>query len=122
MPKVTKVLILLNDMVYESTAPQHALRFARCYRKRGMETTIMIWGPMGAILTKKNKIGGSQKYDEKVQECLDLGVQIKCCELAAAIIGMTQEEMIPGTKIITTKELTNTLIEYTEEGQLIMYV
>jgi len=121
MPKVTKVLILLNDMVYESTAPQHALRFARCYRKRGMETTIMIWGPMGAILTKKNK-GGNQNYDAKVQECLDLGVKIKCCELAAAIIGMDPSEMIPGTEIVTTKELTNTIIEYTEEGQLVMYV
>lgn len=121
MSKVTKVLILLNDMVYESTAPQHALRFARCYRKRGMETTILIWGPMGAILTKKNKVG-TQNYDAKVQECLDLGVKIKCCELAASIIGMTPDEMIPGTEIITTKELTNMLIEYTEEGQLVMYV
>jgi len=121
MSKVTKVLILLNDMVYESTAPQHALRFARCYRKRGMETTILIWGPMGAILTKKNK-KGPQNYDSKIQECLDLGVKIKCCELAAGLIGMTPEEMIPGTEIITTKELTNTVIEYTEEGQLIMYV
>ena len=121
MSKVTKVLILLNDMVYESTAPQHALRFARCYRKRGMETTIMIWGPMGAILMKKNK-KGPQNYDAKIQECLELGVKIKCCELAAGLIGMTPEEMIPGTEIITTKELTNSVIEYTEEGQLIMYV
>jgi len=121
MVKVTKVLILLNDMVYESTAPQHALRFARCYRKRGMETTILIWGPMGAILMKKNK-KGPQNYDAKIQECLDLGVKIKCCELAAGLIGMTPEEMVPGTEIITTKELTNKLIEYTEEGQLIMYV
>jgi len=121
MSKVTKVLILLNDMVYESTAPQHALRFARCYRKRGMETTIMIWGPMGAILMKKNK-KGPQNYDAKIQECLELGVKVKCCELAAGLIGMTPEEMIPGTEIITTKELTNTVIEYTEEGQLIMYV
>jgi Predicted peroxiredoxins len=121
MSKVTKVLILLNDMVYESTAPQHALRFSRCYRKRGMETTILIWGPMGAVLTKKNKVG-TQNYDEKIQECLDLGVKIKCCELAASIIGMTPDEMIPGTEIITTKELTNMLIEYTEEGQLVIYV
>ena len=121
MSKVKKVLILLNDMVYESTAPQHALRFARCYRKRGMETTIMIWGPMGAILMKKNK-KGPQNYDAKIQECLELGVKIKCCELAAGLIGMTPEEMIPGTEIITTKELTNSVIEYTEEGQLIMYV
>ncbi|WNY24833.1 DsrE family protein [Methanolapillus millepedarum] len=121
MAKVTKVLLLLKDMVYESTAPQHALRFARCYRKRGLETTILAWGPMGAILTKKNKVG-TQNYDAKVQECLDLGVKIKCCELAASIIGMTPDEMIPGTEIITTKELTDMLLQYTEEGQLIMYV
>ncbi|MDV0447127.1 hypothetical protein MsAg5_10010 [Methanosarcinaceae archaeon Ag5] len=121
MAKVTKVLLLLNDMVYESTAPQHALRFARCYRKRGLETTILAWGPMGAILMKKNKVG-TQNYDAKVQECLDLGVSIKCCELAASIIGMEKEEMIPGTEIITTKELTDLLLQYTEEGQLIMYV
>ena len=121
MSEVTKVLVLLNDMVYESTAPQHALRFARCYRKRGLETTILIWGPMGAILTKKNK-SGAQNYDAKIRECLDLGVKIKCCELAASLVGMTREEMIEGTEIITTKELTNLLIQYTEEGQLIMYV
>ncbi|WNY27169.1 DsrE family protein [Methanolapillus ohkumae] len=119
--KVTKVLLLLNDMVYESTAPLHALRFARCYRKRGLEATILSWGPMGAVLMKKNKTG-TQNYDAKVQECLDLGVKIKCCELAASIIGMTPDEMIPGTEMITTKELTDMLLQYTEEGQLIMYL
>jgi len=121
MSNVTKVLVLLNDMVYESTAPQHAIRFARCYRKRGLETTILIWGPMGTFLIKKNK-QGPQNYDAKIRECLDLGVKVKCCELAASLVGLTQEEMIEGTEIITTKELTNLLIQYTEEGQLIMYV
>ncbi|NLI61846.1 MAG: peroxiredoxin [Methanosarcinaceae archaeon] len=121
MPKVTKVLLLLKDMVFESTAPQHALRFARCYRKRGLDVTVFFWGPMGAILGKKNK-KGTQNYDVKIQECLDLGVKFKCCELAADIIGMDESEFIDGVEIASTKELTDTLIQFTEEGQLIMYL
>lgn len=121
MSKVTKVLLMLKDMVYESTAPQHALRFARCYQKRGLDVTVFLWGPMGAILAKKDKVG-AQNYDLKIRECLDLGVKIKCCELAAKTIGMKEEELMPGIEIVSTKELTDTIIEYTEQNQLIMYL
>ena len=121
MPQVTKVLLLLKDMVYESTAPQHAIRFARCYRRRGLDVTVFMWGPMGALFAKKNK-AGAQNYDAKIQECLDLGVKFKCCELAAGALGIEQSELIPGVEIVCTKELTDSLIQYTEEGQLIMYL
>ena len=35
MGKVTKVLLLLKDMIYESTSPLEIIRFAKYYRSKG---------------------------------------------------------------------------------------
>jgi len=53
--KVTKVLLFLKNMVYESTSPMEILRFARYYRKKGLDVVVVLWGPMGVILGKKEK-------------------------------------------------------------------
>lgn len=117
--KVTKVLLFLKTMVYESTSPAEILRFAKYYRKKGMEVVMVLWGPMGIILGKKGK-HGSPPYDERVVECLDLGVKIKCCELASAMIGFTKEELIEGVEMIESYEVADLLLQYCEEGQLII--
>ena len=68
--KVTKVLLFLKNMVYESTSPMEILRFARYYRKKGLDVVVVLWGPMGVILGKKGKTG-TPPYDERVKECMD---------------------------------------------------
>jgi len=55
--KVTKVLLFLKNMVYESTSPMEILRFAKYYRKKGLDVVLVLWGPMGVILGKKGKTG-----------------------------------------------------------------
>ena len=64
--KVTKVLLFLKNMVYESTSPMEILRFAKYYRKKGLDVGVVLWGPMGVILAKKGK-RGSPPYDERVR-------------------------------------------------------
>lgn len=119
MAKVNKVLILLKDMVYESSSPQEAVRFAKYYRKKGLEVVVVLFGPMGVVLGKKDK-HGSPAYDEKMKECIDLGVQFKCCELAASMIGLKEEELLPGVEMVHSYELAEMFLQYREEGQLIM--
>ena len=91
MPEVKKVLLLLKNMVYESTSPLETLRFAKYYRKKGLSVMVILWGPMGVVLAKAGKHRGTPAYDVKVMECIELGVDFKCCQLAADIITGSRE-------------------------------
>lgn len=119
MTEVTKVLLLLKNMVYESTSPMESLRFANYYCNKGLDVVVILFGPMGVILGKADKCG-SPAYDDKIRECMELGVQFKCCKLGASIIGMKGEELIPGIELIESHEIAEMLLEYCREGQLIV--
>ena len=117
--KVTKVLLFLKNMVYESTSPMETLRFAKYYRKKGLDVEVVLWGPMGVILGKKGK-HGNPPYDERVNECLEIGVKFKCCELASAMIGFSKDELIDGIEMIESYEVADLMLEYCEQGQLVI--
>lgn len=117
--KVTKVLLFLKNMVYESTAPMEMLRFAKYYRKKGLDVEVVLWGPMGVILAKKGK-HGSPPYDERIIECLQMGVKFKCCELASGMIGFRIDELIDGVEMIQSYEVADLMLKYCEEGQLVI--
>ncbi len=119
MVVVSKVLLFLKNMVYESTSPMEILRFAKYYRKKGLEVTVVLWGPMGVILGKKGK-RGMPPYDENVKECMDMGVKFKCCELASAMIGFGRDELIEGVEMIQSYEVAELMLQYCEEGQLVI--
>ena len=120
MPEVKKVLLLLKNMVYESTSPLETLRFAKYYRKKGLSVIVILWGPMGVVLGKTGKHRGAPVYDAKVKECIELGVDFKCCQLAADIIGMEASELIPGVEMIESHVVAELFIEYQSEGELII--
>jgi len=117
--KVSKVLLLLKNMIYESTSPLEIVRFARYYKKKGLDVTVVLWGPMGILLGKKNKTG-RLRYEEEVQECLDLGVNFIACDLAANLVGMSQDEMMEGIELVPSFAVADMLLEFQEEGQLII--
>ncbi|MFA4935555.1 MAG: DsrE family protein [Candidatus Methanoperedens sp.] len=117
--KVSKVLLFLKNMVYESTSPMETLRFAKYYRKKGLDVVVVLWGPMGVILAKKGK-SGTPPYDERVRECMDMGVKFKCCELASSMIGFMPGELIEGVEMIHSFEVADLMLEYCEEGQLVI--
>ncbi len=117
--KVSKVLLFLKNMVYESTSPMEILRFAKYFRRKGLDVVVVLWGPMGVILAKKGK-HGSPPYDERVKECMDIGVEFKCCELASAMIGFEKNELIEGVEMIQAFEVAELMLQYCEEGQLII--
>ncbi|MHA2008729.1 MAG: DsrE family protein [Promethearchaeota archaeon] len=118
MGKVTKVLLLLKDMIYESTSPMEIIRFAKYYRSKGLDVIVVLWGPMGIILGKKNKVG-RMKYDEEIMECLASGIKFKCCDLAASIIGLDKSELIEGVELVESYVVADLLLKYQEEGHLI---
>ena len=120
MTKVKKVLLLLKNMVYESTSPQETLKFAKYYRSKGLDVLVILWGPMGVLLAKKDKSRGSPKYDIMMQECIDMGVEFKCCQLASDMIGLKEDELIPGIGFIHSKDIAELFLEYREENQLII--
>ncbi len=117
--KVSKVLLFLKNMVYESTSPMEILRFAKYYRKQGLDVVVVLWGPMGVILGKKGK-HGTPPYDDRVMECMDIGVKFKCCELASSMIGFEKDEMIEGVEMIQSFEVADLILKYCEEGQLVI--
>ena len=120
MPEVKKVLLLLKNMVYESTSPLETLRFAKYYRKKGLGVMVILWGPMGVVLAKAGKHRGAPAYDVKVEECIKLGVVFKCCQLAADIIGLEGDELIPGIEMIESHVVAELFLEYQSEGELII--
>jgi len=119
LPKVTKVLLLLKNMVYESTSPMEIIRFAKYYRKKGLEVTVVLWGPMGILLGKKNKVG-RMRYEEEMLECIQDGIKFICCDLAAKIIGLDKLELMEGIQMKPSSIVADLLLEYQEEGQLII--
>jgi predicted peroxiredoxin len=118
MGKVTKVLLLLKDMIYESTSPLEIIRFAKYYQSKGLEVTVILWGPMGILLGKRNKIG-RMKYDNEINECLELGIKFKTCDLAANLIGLDKSELIEGIELVESYVVADLILQYQEEGQLI---
>jgi len=120
MPEVRKVLLLLKNMVYESTSPLETLRFAKYYRKKGLGVMVILWGPMGVVLAKAGKHRGAPAYDAKIVECIELGVEFKCCQLAADIIGLEAVELIPGIEMIESHVVAELFLEYQSEGGLII--
>ncbi|GAB4314091.1 MAG: DsrE family protein [Promethearchaeota archaeon] len=119
MVKVTRVLLLLKNMIYESTAPMEIIRFARYYRKKGLDVTVVLWGPMGILLGKAGK-EGRMRYDEEVADCVELGVKFLCCDLASRIVGLKPEELITGVEMVPSYHVADLLLEYQEAGQLII--
>ena len=119
MPKVTKVLLLLKDMIFESTSPMEIIRFAKYYKKKGLDVLVVLWGPMGIILGKKNKVG-KLEYEKEVIECIEMGIEFLCCDLAARLIGMNKNELIDGIVMVPSFTVADLLLQYQEEGQLII--
>lgn len=120
MGKVTKVLLLLKNMIYESTSPLEIIRFAKYYRsKKNLEVIIVLWGPMGVLLGKKEK-QGRMRYEQEVQECLDMGIAFYACDLAARLIGMQESEFMPGIACVPSFTVADLLLQFQEEGQLII--
>ena len=118
MGKVTKVLLLLKDMIYESTSPLEVIRFAKYYKSKGLDVTVVLWGPMGILLGKKNKIGRMQ-YDNEMNDCIKVGIKFKCCDLAANLIGLDKSELIEGIDLVESFVVADLILQYQEEGQLI---
>lgn len=120
MVQVERVLLLLKNMIYESTAPLEILRFAKYYRsKKNLDVTIVLWGPMGILLGKKNKTGRN-RYEEEMQECLDMGVHIICCDLAARLVGMEASELMDGVSMVSSNAVADMLLQYQEDQNLII--
>ena len=119
MEKVTKVLLLLKNMIYESTGPLEAVRFAKYYHKKGLEVTIILWGPMGVLLGKEGKVGVIN-YEAQVKECLDMGINFLVCGLASKIIGLKESELIDGIDMVPSSRIADLLLEYQEQGQLVI--
>ena len=94
MVKVTKVLIMLKNMIYESTSPMEAVRFAKYYKNKELEVTVVLWGPMGALLGKKNK-EGRMRYEEEVEECISMGEALKAYTINGAFAAF--EENVKGS-------------------------
>ncbi len=117
MTKVKKVLLLLKNMMYESTSPMEVIRFAKYYRKKDLDVTVVLWGPMGILLGKKNK-EGRMRYEEEVNECLSSGIKFLCCDIASKLIGLDESELIDGIQLVQSYFIADLLLEYQEEGQL----
>ncbi|WP_371805512.1 DsrE family protein [Candidatus Lokiarchaeum ossiferum] len=119
MVKVTKVLLLLKNMIYESTSPLEIIRFAKYYKNKGLEVLVVLWGPMGILLGKRGKVGRN-RYEEEMIECIDLGINFICCHLAARIIGMDKSELMDGVNMVPSNEVAELILQYQEEGQLVI--
>jgi predicted peroxiredoxin len=119
MPEIKKVLLLLKQMIYESTSPMETIRFARYYRKKGLEVKVVLWGPMGILLGKKDKVG-RMRYEQEMLELIEMGVEFICCDMAATIIGLHESELMDGVEIAPSYKVADLLLKYSEEGQLII--
>ncbi len=119
MVKVTKVLLLLKNMIYESTSPLEVIRFARYYKKKGLSVDVILWGPMGVLLGKKNK-SGKINYDADIKECLEMGIKFYCCDIGSKLIGLDKSELIEGVEMVPSYTVADLLLEFQEEGQLII--
>jgi predicted peroxiredoxin len=119
MGKVSKVLLLLKNMIYESTSPLEVIRFAKYYKKKNLEVVVVLWGPMGILLGKKNK-KGKLMYEQEMLDCIDIGIKFLACDLAAKLIGMNETEFMDGITIVPSFKVADLLLEYQEQGQLVI--
>jgi len=49
-----------------------------------------------------------------------LGIKFICCDLASRLIGMDESELMDGIKMVPSYFVADLLLEYREEGQLII--
>jgi intracellular sulfur oxidation DsrE/DsrF family protein len=119
MGTVTRVLLLLKNMIYESTGPLEILRFAKYYKKKGLEVTVVLWGPMGILLGKRGK-KGRMNYEAEMEEALAMGIQFLCCDLAASLVGISGAELMDNITMVPSFRVADLLLEYQEAGQLVI--
>ena len=81
--------------------------------------TVVLWGPMGILLGKKNKTG-RLRYEEEVQDCLDMGIKFLACDLAANLVGIDKSELMEGIDLVPSFAVADLLLEYQEALQLII--
>ena len=59
-------------------------------------------------------------YEDEVLECLTLGIKFMCCDIAAKLVGMDESELMDGVELVPSFTIADLLLEYREEGQLII--
>ncbi len=95
------------------------IRFSKYYKKKGLDVTVVLWGSMGILLGKKGK-QHRMNYEGEMEECIKMGINFVCCDMGAKIIGLKEEELMEGVKLVPSFRVADLLLEYQEEGQLII--
>jgi predicted peroxiredoxin len=111
-----KVLIMLRHPQQLGNA-EEALRMAKHMRKiRNLPTTLALWGPEGVLMGQKKSF---LEYSDRINELVQLGVNIVVCQLGMERMGLKTTELKDGLHAVPAERIPELLLLHYKD--LIIY-
>jgi uncharacterized repeat protein (TIGR04044 family) len=124
-----KAFVFFHAVPFESSASLVNLLTATRIRRKGFDTSIVLFGPGSLIAANTRgfpKVGdegfpGNQLYNKQLKTFMDEGGKVYACRFsAAALYGMREVDMLEGVKPINPRDVLDAAITAWREGALVL--
>lgn len=122
-----KAFVFFHCVPFESSASLVNLLTATRIRRKGFDTSIVLFGPGSLIAAAGRgypKVGdegfpGNLNYNKQLQQFMNEGGKVYACRFsAAALYGMREVDMMPGVKPINPRDVLDAAITAWREQAL----
>lgn len=122
-----KAYVFFHCVPFESSASLVNLLTATRIRRKGFDTSIVLFGPGSLIAAAGRgypKVGdegfpGNLNYNKQLQQFMNEGGKVYACRFsAAALYGMREVDMMPGVKPINPRDVLDAAITAWREQAL----
>ena len=122
-----KAFIFFHCVPFESSASLVNLLTATRIRRKGFDTSVILFGPGSLIASATRgypKVGdegfpGNMNYNKQIAQFMKEGGKVYACRFsAAALYGMREVDMIEGVKPINPRDVLDAAITAWREGAL----
>jgi uncharacterized repeat protein (TIGR04044 family) len=124
-----KAFVFVHCVPFESSASLVNLLTATRIRRKGFDTSIVLYGPgslMAADTRGYPKVGdegfpGNQTYNKQLRTFMNEGGKVYACRFsAAALYGMREIDMMEGVKAINPRDVLDAAITAWRAGALVL--
>jgi tRNA 2-thiouridine synthesizing protein D len=100
--------VIINEAPYAKERALSALRFAMTADIEGHKVNLWLF-ENGVYLAKKGQkpVQGLINYGQMLQSLIEGGVEVKACVVCCEARGLSQSDLLDGTKIATVHELVD---------------
>jgi uncharacterized repeat protein (TIGR04044 family) len=124
-----KALVQIHGMFTEASVTLIALLTAIRLQNKGFETSILLYGPSGALMASGTKgypkVGqefypGHLEHSRRLKQFMEKGGKVYVCQFGLAAAGFREEDLIDGVIAFDPLDVLDLALEHYREGAFIM--